>query len=375
MKNNLLRYPVLLLILALAYVHAGAQESQCWNIFRGDQALSGQSELELPENPELLWSYQAGDEFRSSPVSCDNLLVAGSGDGTVHCLDDKGKLQWKFSTDNMIEAPALILQGTVYIGNMDGALYAIDLYTGKEIWKYQTENQISGSPNWWTEGGETYILVGSYDFYLHCVNAKTGKNRWKYESDNFINGAAACSEGKAVFGGCDGFLHIVDINRGELQEKIMVASYVAGSAALKDNFAYIGDYDGRFTCVNMAEKEIVWAWEDVNTRLPFIASPAIYKNSIITGNRDKYVYSFNRSSGELLWKYNTGSRVDASPVVAGDKVLVTNMRGDVIILEAGKGKEVWNYELGSPITGNPALLNGRIIVAASDGYIYCLGEK
>jgi len=155
----------------------------------------------------------------------------------------------------------------------------------------------------------------------------------------------------------------------------MVASYVAGSAALNDDFAYVGDYDGRFTCVNMAEKKIVWEWTDANTRLPFFASPSIYKNSIITGNRDKHVYSFNKSNGKLLWKYNSGSRVDASPVIAEDKVLIANMRGDVIILEADQGKEVWNYELGSPITGNPALLPGKIVVAASDGYIYCLGDK
>lgn len=370
-----MRILVFVVLMLLAATRIGAQESQCWNIFRGDQALSGQSKLELPKNPELLWSYQAGDEIRSSPVSCDNLIVTGAGNGFVYCLNEKGELQWKFETGNMIEAPALILHGIVYIGNMDGALYAIDLHTGKEVWKYQTENQISGSPNWWTEGDQTSILVGSYDFYLHCVDAKTGKNRWKYESDNFINGAAACSEGRAVFGGCDGFLHIVDINKGELQEKIMVATYVAGSAALKDEFAYVGDYDGMFTCVNMAEKKIAWVWSDVNTRLPFIASPSIYKKSVITGNRDKYVYSFDRSKGELLWKYNSGSRVDASPVIAGDRVLIANMRGDLIILEAGNGKEIWNYELGSPITGNPALLAGKIVVAAADGYIYCLGEK
>ena len=29
------------------------------------------------------------------------------------------------------------------------------------------------------------------------------------------------------------------------------------------------------------------------------------------------MYCLNKKSGELVWKYNTGSRVDASPVVVG----------------------------------------------------------
>jgi len=144
-----MKYSVLLWLLVLAYVPIGAQKAQCWNIFRGDQALSGQSQWKLPEDPELLWSYQAGDEIRSSPVSCENLIVTGSGNGFVYCLDEKGQFQWKFETGNMIEAPALILDGIVYIGNMDGALYAIDLYTGKEVWKYQGGPKTVRQVFWW----------------------------------------------------------------------------------------------------------------------------------------------------------------------------------------------------------------------------------
>lgn len=357
----------------LLVLQVQAQKDPCWPGFRGDQALTGNSSCVLPGTPGLLWSFKTSDEIKSSPVCCDNRIVIASADGIVYCLDIKGNLLWSFETGNMIEAPGLILDGNVFIGNLDGMLYSLDLKTGNENWNYKTDNQISGSPNWWKTKNRTSILVGSYDFNLHCVDAHTGKNIWKYESDNFINGAAACLDGTAIFGGCDGYLHIVSISDGSLKNKIGVATYVAGSAALHENYAYIGDYDGGFSCIDLDAAKVRWSWEDANTQLPFIASPALYKNMVITANQDKYVYCFDSSSGELLWKFNTGARVDASPVVSGDKVIIANMRGDLIVLDAVNGKALWTYELGSPVVGNPAVTQGRFYVGAGDGYIYCFG--
>jgi outer membrane protein assembly factor BamB len=44
----------------------------------------------------------------------------------------QGKLLWKFETGNAIEAPALIHENTVFIGNLDGTLFALDLIQEKK---------------------------------------------------------------------------------------------------------------------------------------------------------------------------------------------------------------------------------------------------
>jgi eukaryotic-like serine/threonine-protein kinase len=241
-----------------------------------------------------------------------------------------GKLLWKFETGNAIEAPALLLNNVVYIGNLDGLLYALDLNSGKKLWEYETDNQIIGSANWWSDGKSTYIFVGSYDFYLHCVDAKTGQVKWKYESDNYINGAAACYNGKVMFGGCDGFLHIVDVTTGKLDKKIDVASYVAGSATVENDKAYIGDYDGRFFQVDLKTNKTNWVWEHETTKLQFIASPALLGNRVLTANHNRFLYTVSIK----IPAKNCGNtipvvRVEASPVIVKDKVISANMRGDL----------------------------------------------
>jgi len=350
-------------------------QDMCWSIFRGNQALNGVTKVEVPSQISQLWSFPTEGEIKSSPVVCGDKIVIASTDGNIYCLDNAGSLIWKFNTGNAIEAGALILDGMVYIGNLDGSFFAIDIESGEKHWEYKTENQISGSANWIEIKGKKYLFVGSYDYYLHCIDAATGEGIWKYESDNFINGAAALYKGNAVFGGCDGFLHIVNLEKGELNAKIELATYIAGSSAISGDRAYIGDYDGMVRCVDLAKKEVAWKWSEENTYLPFIASPAVSGNYVVTGNENKYIYCFKEDTGEQLWKVNTRARVHASPVISGNKVLTANLRGDLFLLDLKTGNVLLEYELGSPVTSNPAIYRGRIYLGAQDGVVYCLGKK
>ena len=113
---------------------SNAQLSDSWPIFRGNQSLTGVSNTKIPNSPRLLWTFQTGDNIKSSPVVANGKIVVGSTDGFVYCLDINGKLLWKFETNNAIEAPALLLNNVVYIGTLDGMFYALVLNSGKKLW-------------------------------------------------------------------------------------------------------------------------------------------------------------------------------------------------------------------------------------------------
>ena len=83
---------ILSLLVALIITELSAQTTNCWNNFRGNQSLTGTTNVNIPENPKLLWSFQTGDNIKSAPVICDSKIVVASTNGTVFCLDLKGKL-------------------------------------------------------------------------------------------------------------------------------------------------------------------------------------------------------------------------------------------------------------------------------------------
>lgn len=373
-KKNIrsLHRNVLLMLWAMLVFIPGVMAE--WPNYRGGQELQGVATGRIPDKLGMKWSFATGSEIKSAPVVSGNRIVTGSTDNYLYCLSLQGRLLWKLKLDNAIEAPALILNNTVYVGDLSGYLYAIDLENGKQLWRYETGNQIMGAPNWWSDGQKTYILTGSYDYYLHCVDATSGKGIWKYEAQNYLNAAVAIEGNHAVFGGCDGLLHVVDLRTGKAESTIEIATYVAGAVALDQGIAYTGDYDGMFSSVDYRNKRIKWKFESRDRQLPFIGSPSILGNRVIIGSRDRYVYCLDKRDGSLIWQRNTGSRVDASPLADSQNVLVANMRGDLLLLSQENGNLIWTFELGSPVIGSPAFSNGMIITGSQDGNIYGLGR-
>ena len=69
----------------------------------------------------------------------------------------------------------LVVDGTVYVGCLDGNLYALSATDGEPKWTFPTGGAIYFSPAY--DDGKVYI--GSTDMYGYAVDAATGKQVWK----------------------------------------------------------------------------------------------------------------------------------------------------------------------------------------------------
>jgi len=137
----------LTLILTISFTGI-SQNKTCWPSFRGNQALTGYTNIQLPKSFKLLWSFKAGSAIKSSPVICGENIYIGSNDGYLYSITKEGKLNWKYNCETSVEASPLYLNGIIYVGSLEGNLYAIDSKSGKLKWKYITEGQISGPSSW-----------------------------------------------------------------------------------------------------------------------------------------------------------------------------------------------------------------------------------
>ena len=345
-----------------------------WPIFRGDAALSGVAAGRLPEQPELLWTFEAGGAITSSPVVADGAVYFGSDDYNVYCLDvESGEQRWSFATEDIIEASPLVVDGGVYIGSSDFFFYALDAATGELRWKVETDDKILGGANFVRSDAGTRIIVGSYDTNLYCFDARTGERLWIYGTDNFVNGTPAIEGGRAIFGGCDAVLHVVSTETGEGLARVELGPdcHVAGSVALADGRVYFGHYGNQFVCIDLEREEIVWTYE--NPRHPFFSSPSIGTDRVVFGGRDKHLHCARRSDGEPLWTFSTRRKVDGSPVICGDGVVFGSGDGRLYIVGLEDGAERWTYDVGQAIVSSPAVVDGRIFIGANDGRLYAFG--
>jgi outer membrane protein assembly factor BamB len=380
-RFSLVRFSRTILVVCLLFpvcmeAASAIAEPDSWPMFRGHPGLTGISPAALPNNLSLLWSYKTAGPVKSSAAIVEGKVFIGSDDMQLHCIDLKsGKKVWSFPTKGEIESSPLVLDKVVYVGSADGLLYAIDAGTGKELWNYKTDDKILGAPNWVEspDRKSTWILAGSYDFKLYCFDSKSGKTNWTFETGNYINGSPAVAEGKTIFGGCDALLHVISLKDGQKIKEIEAGAYIAGSGAFEKNRFYIGHYDNEFICADIAEGNIAWRYKD--RAFPYFSSPALTRDRVVFGGRDKKLHCVEKTTGKELWSFLTRGKVDSSPVICGDKIVVGSDDGRLYMVNLTDGKEVWSYDIGQALTSSPAIVNGTVVIGSQDGNVYAFGTK
>ena len=155
------------------------------------------------ETGEKQWISTTPASIHSSPLVMDGIVYIGLVDEVPHAVDAKtGDKVWSFTEDpdNLIPAPTpsygtrtspTIVDGTVYIGNNDGSLLAINAETGEEEWAFrELSSAVTSSPtvldgtifigSWENEPRDT----GTQNETLHAIDAVTHEQKWKFTELN-----------------------------------------------------------------------------------------------------------------------------------------------------------------------------------------------
>ena len=264
---------------------------------------------------------------------------------------------------------AAVIDGTVYVGDDDGVLHAVDARTGKGQWTFQTDDQIISSVN----HAADRLLFGSYDGFVYCVSRKSGKLLWKFETQGRVHGTPGIADGHVIAAGCDEFIHVLRLDDGRPVTKISMSSVSGASTATRGNSAYVGTYGGTMLGIDWKTSRVVWSFADADREFPIMSSAAVTDSRVIVGGRDKRVRSLDRKTGKQQWVFVTKGRVDSSPVVVGDRVFFGSSDGNLYALDMETGKETWRFEAGGPISASPAVADGRLVIGNEDGMIYCFG--
>ena len=346
--------------------------SDDWLSFRGNPQLTGVATGELPANLELLWIFETEDAIESTAAIAAGTVYVGSLDGYLYAINlANGELKWRYQSSGEIKSSPAVFNDVVYFGDGMGIFHAIEVQTGEPRWTFETEAEIISSANI----VQDRLLFGSYDQFLYCLSAKDGSLVWKFETEGYVHGTPATVNGAVVISGCDGYLRLINIADGIEQQKIGLGDYVAASPAILNNRAYAGTFGNQVLCAELDNSEILWQYEHPERRFPFYASAAVTMNIVVIGGRDKMVHALNPQTGEPLWTYPAKSRVDSSPVIVGERVFFGTVGGELVALNLNSGEKVWEFVIGAAIIASPSVVDGKLVIGADDGRIYCFGKK
>lgn len=364
---------------------AAPASADSWPLFRGDPLATGVAKGALPQQPEVVWKHRIdGGSFEATAVIADGTIFIGDFDGTVLALDlATGDVKWTYQTEIGISAAAAVRDGLVYVGDIEGRFYCLDAKSGKPAWQIKDPEsgetlpffaagaEINGGPNFHGEN----VLFGSQDATLYCLDAKTGEVVWKHTIDDQIRCAPTIVEGRAFLAGCDGKLHIIDVTKGEAVDSVPIESPTGSTPAALGDHVYFGTEAGEFFNIDWRKAEVVWKYHGPQKSLSIRSSAAVTEDLVVFGGRDKLVHGVDPKTGEARWTFPTRRRIDSSPVVVGNRVFIGSSDGKLYALDRKTGKEVWSYEAGGEFVASPAVAAGKLIIGNTDGTLYCFGAK
>ena len=120
----------------------------------------------------------------STPAVKDSLVVTGTSDGRfVQAINiHSGKELWKFRTTQVVWSSPLIVDDVVYAADFDGQLFCIDLKTGKRLSQFWAADKIMSSPVF----DDQLLFVGSDDGYLYALKGRNKPSRNYEELKRFV---------------------------------------------------------------------------------------------------------------------------------------------------------------------------------------------
>jgi outer membrane protein assembly factor BamB len=347
-----------------------------WPCLGHDARHTGQSQYIGSQTNTLKWSYKTGDTVFSSPViGPDGTIYIGNLDKKVYALNPDGTLKWSYQTEGVLESsPAIGFDGTIYTGSQDGKVYALNP-DGTLKWSYQTDSSVASSP---VIGDDGTVYIGSHDNRLYALNPD-GSLKWDYDTRGEIASSPAIGAENTVYVGSnqsESKVFAIDPN-GVVKWSCQIGFLETSSPAIGDDGTiYIGNHDRKVYAINPKDGSIKWSFQ---TGCYIIPSPAISADgTIYVGNA--YIFAIN-SDGSLKWIYDPpypipqGGGIDiiSSPAIGADGTIYTgSFMGYVYGLNPKDGSLKWSYWTEDYIhQSSPAIdANGTIYVGCCDGKVY-----
>jgi outer membrane protein assembly factor BamB len=259
------------------------------------------------DNGSLLWKFQMNltlggytewEYFTAAPViSGDNALVA-SGDGNLYALDVTcGKLIWKFQAGARMRATPLVHEGKIYQPANDGYIYVLSEHNGALDWKFKT-NGASLDVNAgfdrtciFTKPSivDNLLVFGSRDGNVYAIDIKTKTEKWKFTYGPTWAMSTFVHKGTVFVGwSTNKLISAIDLNTGMEKWQYTVGSVTYTTAAIHGSHVIFGSADGNLYGFEQATGKKVWQFR---TGQEIFSSVLVDGGTLYVGCDNGYMYA------------------------------------------------------------------------------------
>ncbi|MCS7017145.1 MAG: PQQ-binding-like beta-propeller repeat protein [Gemmatales bacterium] len=296
----------------------------------------------------------------ASPATDGQRVVVSYGSAGVYCYDFQGKQLWHYATGKIHHiwgnaASPIIHDGMVFLNCGPGErtfLVALDLATGREVWKVDIPGGKFGEkPSDWLGAwstpaivrvGHRDLLVASWPEFLAAYEPKTGKEVWR----------------------CTGLGRLVYTSPVVSPEVVVISCGYGGPA-----LAVRPDGQGDVT-----KSHQLWRTKERNPQR--IGSGILLGDYFFQPNAAPgSVHCLEWRTGQVLWNERLGDVFWGSMVYAADRLYVTDKRAVTYVLKpAAKFELLAKNELDGATTHATPVIVDDMVLIRTWRHLWCLRE-
>jgi len=364
-----------------------------WLTFKGNNGRTGFSKEKLDFPLSLKWSFPDRDKasrMTASPLIWNGTLYMGDHEGILYALNQyNGSLKWSRPVRSPILATPAISDGCLFLPATKGRIYAIEGLTGRILWVYpkkgDPKDPIDASP----VVHQQRLYITTRTGKMLSLDTATGELLWAFEGEKTTENEgysdiSPCLAGDLlVFTQSLGLVYGLSATTGKetwrFPREGRLKAQISGTPALAEGLIYLGDRAGNLFSLKKETGEDTWH-NSTQVEGGVHASMSAGLGALFAGTWAQYFYALDLYAGGIRWRHRNekitvwDSITSPSLVLDQGVVIYGSASGYVYALDM-EGKETWSFRLDREIISPPVASDGFLYIGCTDGVLYAFYRR
>ncbi len=299
---------------------------------------------------QIRWSFQTDGAIWGAPSVSKGTVYVGSDDGNLYAVDaQNGSLRWMFPTQGIIRSRPSFAGRLVYVSSDDGNLYAVDTESGAMTWRAEIGNLLpraareklgtDTAPTGWDDMqsspvvADDRVFVGSLDGKMYALDAATGGVRWTFQAGQKIRATPTVKSGSVYIGSWDGTTYALDAQTGVLIWSTPLGGQVQTTALVTNGVVYAASRKASVVALDAPTGDVIYEF-DYGKNMWVESSPVLQDGIVYIGSAgNKWIVGLEGRTGEVVTSFFSQTYFMSTPAVDGDTLII----GGVTFRHEGEG--------------------------------------
>lgn len=272
---------------------------------------------------------------------------------------------------------------SIYVAANNGQVRALELETGRQIWRNNLDFEITGGVGL----GSSRIFLGTSNATLIALDKASGEFLWETDTSSEVLSVPAAQGNVVVVQSIDSRLAGYNVESGErlwIYENTVPALTIRGTSSplIVDNFVLAGFDNGILVSVALNNGTLNWdsritiptGRSEIERLTDVDADLHLNAGSVLVPSLHGYLSMLDVATGQIQWRVEESSLVGAS--TGFGNIYIADERGHVKAYRRGaQNQQIWvNDQLDLRQVSAPVSFNNYVAVGDFEGYLHLLSQ-